>query len=166
MPGKVFRECGQGIIREFTYIKAIAHWYKLPFTTLPFLCPGLKGPPGDLVVGSSVCLSVRNSFLLTYNIYSFGCHKVTKLGLQVHLRVVHISLTSHVPGDGVKMWHFEICLISIIVAGGGIRVSQSHIWLNYNSFYAPIIWDEFYAGFHLYWFSWASRNTEKAKITK
>ena len=67
-----------------------------------YYAPGLKGLPGDLVIGSSVHTSVRNSFCLHIkcNVLRLGCHKVTKLGLSVHLRVARTPLKSYAPGDG------------------------------------------------------------------
>ena len=89
----------------------IRHW------TFPLLCPDLKGPPGHLVIGCSVCsfvcLSVISSLLhVKCNIWSSGGDAIiTKLGLLVRLMVVHTLQTSHAPGCGVKCSTYKVCHI-------------------------------------------------------
>ena len=77
---------------------------------MDFYAPGLKGPSGHEVIGSSVPLSKRLSACFSVGLSvipsrlqtksknkSLGEDTVIKRGLLVHLRVPHTALTSHAP---------------------------------------------------------------------
>ena len=68
----------------------------------PFYAPVLKGPPEYLGIGSSFCLFVGNSVLLTNKVQCLNLSgdTVTKLGWLVHLRIVHTSLQHKHMGVG------------------------------------------------------------------
>ena len=96
-----------------------------------YCAPSLKGLPGassSWIISPSVYPFVHNFVLHTYKVQSLGGRTITKLGLYVHLRIAHTSLTSHAPwggGVGIKMYDFEILPDYDFVTAWGIHVSQA-----------------------------------------
>ena len=121
-------------VQMFTFLKKADQIfrYMYSFSNIYLYALGLKGPPGHLVIRSSVRLSVRPSIIpphlhlqylkfgWSYNNHTWtvssskGCSPFTDIACPWRW-------------GGVKIWDQEILSYFDFVAAGGIRVSQTHV---------------------------------------